>query len=203
MLSQVWKVVATSAALAAVPLAYWQYQRYIELKKRCEATKLLRKIELIATEVAMRLMHLEMQVKELVEYEAKKEAGETEDEESTANSTLNSYYHFDSKGNKLKTKWDAYDVDAELERLEKAEQGDEVSSTATGATKILRKTPRITRSKAFTTSQGIEHEFDAVLSFLDDIRGDDEVKQLRKAIANKVTTDYFARIDAIQAMLYT
>ncbi|CAI5722583.1 unnamed protein product [Peronospora destructor] len=200
MLSQVWKVVATSAALAAVPLAYWQYQRYVELKKRREATKLLRKVELIATEVAMRLMHLEMQVKELVEYEAKKE---TEDEEITANSTLNSYYHFDSKGNKPKTKWDAYDVDAELERLEKEEQGDEVSSTATGATKILRKTPRITRSKAFTTSQDIEHEFDAVLSFLDDIRGDDEVKQLRKAIANKVTTDYFARIDAIQAMLDT
>ncbi|CAI5704248.1 unnamed protein product [Peronospora effusa] len=201
MFSQVWKGMATSAVVAAVPFAYWQYQRYTELKKRREATRLLRKVELIATEVAIRLMHLETQVKELVEYEAKKEAGETEDEDPTANSTLNSYYHFDSKGNKLRTKWDAYDVDAELERLEKEEQGHEVSTIATGATKIVRKAPQITRSQAFTTSQGIEHEFDAVLSFLDDIRGDHEVKQLRKAIANKITSDYYARIDAVQAML--
>lgn len=39
----------------------------------------------------MRLMHLENQAKELVEYEARKAAGETEEEEDpAANSTLNS-----------------------------------------------------------------------------------------------------------------
>lgn len=110
-------------------------------------------------------------------------------------------YHFDSQGNKLKTKWDSYDVDAELDRLEKVEQGEEVSTAGTEVKKSVRKTPQITRSKALAISQGIEHEFEAVLSFLDDIRGDDEVKQLRKAIANKVTKEYFARIDSIQAML--
>ncbi|KAG3116283.1 hypothetical protein PI124_g5286 [Phytophthora idaei] len=197
MSSRVWQAAATTAALAAVPLAYWQYQRYSKLNERREATKLLRKVELVATEVSVRLMHLEDQVKELVEYEA----GEAEEEDPADNSTLNSYYHFDSQGNKLKTKWDSYDVDAELERLEKEERGEEAAVAASAAKKPVRKAPQMTRSKALATSQGIEHEFEAVLSFLDDIRGEDEVKQLRKAIANKITKEYFARIDAIQAML--
>ncbi|EEY69255.1 uncharacterized protein PITG_05468 [Phytophthora infestans T30-4] len=179
MSNRAWQLAATTAALAAVPLAYWQYQRYSDLNERRESVKLLRKVELVAMEVSVRLMHLENQVKELVEYDAKKEAGDIEEEDPAADSTLNSYYHFDSQGNKLKTKWDSYDVDAELDRLEKEERGVE----------------------ALASSQGIEHEFEAVLSFLDDIRGDDEVKQLRKAIANKVTKEYFARIDAIQTML--
>ncbi|KAL3667989.1 hypothetical protein V7S43_006863 [Phytophthora oleae] len=200
MSSRGWQVAAATATLAAVPLVCWQYQRYIELKERQEAVKLLRKVELIATEVSVRLMHLESQAKELVEYDAKKEAGQTE-EDPAANSTLNSYYHFDSQGNKLKTKWDLYDVDAELERLEKEEHGEEVQESPPATKKPVRKGPQISRSMALATSQGIEHEFEAVLSFLDDIRGDDEVKQLRKAIANKVTKEYFARIDAIQTML--
>ncbi|GMF34661.1 unnamed protein product [Phytophthora fragariaefolia] len=149
---------------------------------------------MIATEVSVRLMHLETQAKELVEYEAKQAAGETEEEDPAADSTLNSC-------NKLKTKWDSYDVDAELERLEKEERGKEVSASTPQPKKPVRKVPQLTRSRALATSQGIEHEFEAVLSFLDDIRGDDEVKQLRKAIADKVTKEYFARIDAIQAML--
>ncbi|ETI49751.1 hypothetical protein F443_06527 [Phytophthora nicotianae P1569] len=173
--------------------------RLSKLNERRESIKLLRKVELVATEVSVRLMHLENQVKELIEYETKKEACEIEEEDPAANSTLNSYYHFDSQGNKLKTKWDSYDVDAELERLEKEERGEEVVAPA--ATKSARKVPQITRLKALATSQGIEHEFEAVLSFLDDIRGDDEVKRLRKAIANKVTKEYFARIDTLQSML--
>ncbi|KAF1783537.1 hypothetical protein GQ600_14364 [Phytophthora cactorum] len=164
MSSRVWQAAATTAALAAVPLAYWQYQRYSKLNERREATKLLRKVELVATEVSVRLMHLENQVKELVEYEA----GEAEEEDPADNSTLNSYYHFDSQGNKLKTKWDSYDVDAELERLEKEERGEErgeeAAVAASAAKKPVRKAPQMTRSKALATSQGIEHEFEAVLS---------------------------------------
>ncbi|KAG1708226.1 hypothetical protein DVH05_024909 [Phytophthora capsici] len=201
MSNRVWQVAAATAAIAAVPLVCWQYQRYNELKERREAIKLLCKVELIATEVSVRLMHLESQAKELVEYEAKKEAGQTEEEDPAANSTLNSYYHFDSHGNKLKTKWDSYDVDAELERLEQEENGEVVPGHLPVSKKTVRKAPQTTRPKVLAASQGIEHEFEAVLSFLDDIRGDDEVKQLRKAIANKVTKEYFARIDAIQAML--
>ncbi|KAI9997208.1 hypothetical protein PInf_000644 [Phytophthora infestans] len=199
MSNRAWQLAATTAALAAVPLAYWQYQRYSDLNERRESVKLLRKVELVEMEVSVRLMHLENQVKELVEYDAKKEAGDIEEEDPAADSTLNSYYHFDSQGNKLKTKWDSYDVDAELDRLEKEERGVEVAAPV--AKQRMLRAPQITRSKALASSQGIGHEFEAVLSFLDDIRGDDEVKQLRKAIANKVTKEYFARIDAIQTML--
>ncbi|KAL4160109.1 hypothetical protein PRNP1_000680 [Phytophthora ramorum] len=201
MSTRAWQVAAATATVAAVPLAYWQYQRYIERKERYEAIKLLRKVELVALEVVVRLKHTEIQAKELVEYEDKKEAGETEEEDATADSTLNSYYHFDSQGNKLKTKWDSYDVDAELERLEKEEQGDEVLMSTAAGKKPVHREPQVSRSKLLANSMGIEHEFEAVLSFLDDIRGDDEVKQLRKSIAAKITKDYFARIDAIRALL--
>ncbi len=35
------------------------------------------------------------------------------------------YYHFDSKGNKLRNKWDSFDVDAELSSIEAEEKRDE------------------------------------------------------------------------------
>jgi len=41
-------------------------------------------------------------------------------EETAASSAAasSSYYHFDSKGNKFKSKWDSFDVDAELKKLD-------------------------------------------------------------------------------------
>ncbi|CAH0515080.1 unnamed protein product [Peronospora belbahrii] len=185
----------------AIGVDVYLLQWFSKRKEHFEAIKLLQKVDLIAMEVSARLKYLETQVKELMEYEAKKEDGETEEEDSAAISTLNAYYHFDSQGNKLKTKWDVYDVDAELERLECEEKGIEMSMAPMEAKKTSHKAPSITRLKALATSQGIEHEFEAVLSFLDDIRGNDEVKQLRKSIANKITSDCFTRIDALQAML--
>lgn len=111
-------------------------------------------------------------------------------------------YHFDSLGNKLNTKWDTFDADAELHRLEEDEQRGETSATCHEASKQAhKKTPLITRSSVLATSKGMEHEFEAVLSFLDDVRGDNEVKQLRKSIASKVTSEYLARVDAIQAIV--
>ncbi|KAG7402317.1 hypothetical protein PHYBOEH_000025 [Phytophthora boehmeriae] len=199
VLSGVWTAVATATALAAVPLAAWQYQRYMELKDRRDALKLLRKVELIASEVSVRLLYLENQSKEFVENQDKQNA-ETE-EDPAADSTLNSYYHFDSQGNKLKTKWDSYDVDAELEKLEKEERGEQVHALATPSKKPARQAPQVSKQKLLSTAGGIEHEFEAVLSFLDDVRGDDEVKQLRKAIATKVNKEYFARIDAVRTQL--
>ncbi|CAI5738594.1 unnamed protein product [Hyaloperonospora brassicae] len=199
MSSRAWQVatVATATA-AAVPLVCWQYRRYIALKKRREDIKLLRKVELIAAEVAVRVMHLEAQANELVSEEATKEARE---ENFVATSALNSYYHFDSQGNKLKTKWDSFDADVELKRLENEEREAEGASAAQAATKPVRLAPHLTRSDILAASKGVEHELEAVLSFLDDIRGDKEVKQLRKVLATRVTKEYLPRIDAIQAML--
>jgi tetratricopeptide (TPR) repeat protein len=42
-----------------------------------------------------------------------------------------SYYHFDSEGNKLKNKWDDYDVDAELDALDGEEPGTRKKEEAT------------------------------------------------------------------------
>jgi len=41
----------------------------------------------------------------------------------------NSYYHFDSKGNKFKNKWDSYDVDAELEKVDPDEDKPQAKPT--------------------------------------------------------------------------
>uniref|UniRef100_M4B940 Uncharacterized protein n=1 Tax=Hyaloperonospora arabidopsidis (strain Emoy2) TaxID=559515 RepID=M4B940_HYAAE len=221
MSSRLWQVatVATATA-AAVPLLYWQYHRYIARKERQEAIKLLRKVELIAEEVAVRMMHLETRANELVNEEATRETTEVKLANPAANSALNSCrltqlllnvqiwllgreanYHFDSKGNKLKTKWDSFDADAELERLENEERGVEVPSSANKAKDPVRRAPQITRADVLAMSKGIEHEFEAVLSFLDDVRGNKEVKQLRKTFATRVAKEYLPRIDAVQAML--
>uniref|UniRef100_A0AAV1UG71 BAG domain-containing protein n=1 Tax=Peronospora matthiolae TaxID=2874970 RepID=A0AAV1UG71_9STRA len=202
MSSRSWQVatVATATA-AAVPLVYWQYHRYIARKERREAIKLLRKVELIAEEVAVRMMHLETRANELVNEEATREATEVKLANPAATSALNSYYHFDSRGNKLKTKWDSFDADAELERLENEERGVQVSSLANKAKDSACRAPQISRSDVLAMSKGIEHEFEAVLSFLDDVRGDKEVKQLRKNLATRVAKEYLSRIDAIQVLL--
>lgn len=119
-------------------------------------------------------------------------------------SLLHADYHFDSQGNKLKTKWDNFDVDAELERLEREEAEGEASSSVTkpvAAAAPKRPTQRVSEKTLLNTAAGIEQEFEAVLEFLDDIRGDEYVKQLRKAIVSKITTEQFSRIDRIRTIL--
>lgn len=109
-------------------------------------------------------------------------------------------YHFDSQGNKLKTKWDSYDVDAELERLD-GEDASETTQKPAAPAKRRPVKPAMSKMKLLAAAGGIEHEFEAVLEFLDDVRGDEQVKQLRKSIANKITTEQFARIDSIRTTL--
>lgn len=111
-------------------------------------------------------------------------------------------YHFDSQGNKLKTKWDSYDVDAELERLEQEEQDKSDSTAAASSPKSAPKRyVPVDKKTLVSAAGGIEREFEAVLEFLDDIRGDGQVKQLRKAIALKINKEHFARIDQIRQLL--
>lgn len=100
-------------------------------------------------------------------------------------------------------------MDAELERLEQEEQNQSDSATATvsasasapAAKVALKKYAPADKKKLLTTAGGIEREFEAVLEFLDDIRGDGQVKQLRKAIALKINKEHFARIDHIRQVL--
>ncbi|GAB9469226.1 hypothetical protein Gpo141_00006510 [Globisporangium polare] len=195
---------ATAVTLAALPVAYFAWQRSVQRKERQQALKLLRRVELIVAEVSVRLMHLANQAEDAVANEGR-EGEETAEPESS--SSLNSYYHFDSQGNKLKTKWDSYDVDAELERLEQEEQEQSdsaaaaTSASAPAATPSPKKHAPADKKKLLATAGGIEREFEAVLEFLDDIRGDGQVKQLRKAIALKINKEHFARIDHIRQLL--
>lgn len=96
-------------------------------------------------------------------------------------------------------------MDAELERLEQEEQDRSDSATAAAsaptAKVALKKYVPADKKKLLTTAGGIEREFEAVLEFLDDIRGDGQVKQLRKAIALKINKEHFARIDHIRQLL--
>jgi hypothetical protein len=114
---------------------------------------------------------------------------------------LDADYHFDSQGNKLKTKWDSYDVDAELERLDGGDRADTAEAPNHPAAAPRPTKPAMSKMKLLAAAGGIEHEFEAVLEFLDDVRGDEQVRQLRKAIANKITSEQFARIDGIRAAL--
>ncbi|GLD93298.1 hypothetical protein PINS_up001890 [Pythium insidiosum] len=199
----------TAAALAvAVPLVYLKYQHSVKAQERHEALKLIRKVELIVGEVTVRLMHVENQVEDLLANETAASAAADSssvdapaEEETSSSSTLNSYYHFDSQGNKLKTKWDSYDVDAELEKLD---QEDEPTSSAPAPAPKKKATPAaasMTRSKLLTALGGLEHEYEAVLEFLDGVRGDDVVRETRKALVTRVTTEHFARIDSLRSLL--
>lgn len=102
-------------------------------------------------------------------------------------------------------------MDAELQRLEEEElqgEGGEAAVSATaaagGGDKSAKRKSQyvaIDKTKLLTAVAGIEREFEAVLAFLDDIRGDEHVKQLRKAIALKINEEHFGRIDYVRRIL--
>ncbi|DBA03398.1 TPA: hypothetical protein N0F65_002806 [Lagenidium giganteum] len=202
-----------AAALAVIPVAYLAHKKSIKAKEQTEALKLLRKVELIVAEVSVRLMHLENQVEDVLANE-----GQSTDEAANQ-STLNSCAHcssdcvrlrtdylFDSNGNKLKTKWDTYNVDAELEKLDTEDDKSEAAMEPQSEPQAPRPAARqpkntMSKSKMLSAVGGLEHEFEAVLEFLDSIRGNDVVKQARKALASKITSELFSRIDALRNML--
>jgi hypothetical protein len=107
-------------------------------------------------------------------------------------------YHFDSQGNKLKTKWDAYNVEAELKRLDQEEE-EEIEENSNKTTEVP--IPFTDPKKLLQSLGGLETEFEAVLSFLDGIRGNQQVKESRKQIATKITHEYFQKIDRLRTLL--
>lgn len=106
------------------------------------------------------------EAKAKAEAEAAAKAAGGEDKAANA-AAANSYYHFSSDGKKFKNKWDSYDVDAELRALDGAEAMGERKSALR---KVL--------ADAYTglwEAQGI----------VDELRGDEEVKQRRKALSDR------------------
>ena len=88
--------------------------------------------------------------------------------------STSAYYHFDSKGNKFKNKWEAYDVEAELKKVD-----DEGTQT--------KQPPQQAASSSALLKQlcGVESEIEAVLTYIDRVQseGDAEIKAQRKPLA--------------------
>ena len=86
---------------------------------RAELTSLADRIER-ARERTNKALRKEEEGRDEEEEEGGRREGEKEEGESAASTSA--YYHFSSSGRKFKNKWDEYDVERELERLEQEEK---------------------------------------------------------------------------------
>ncbi|RHY11766.1 hypothetical protein DYB37_006112 [Aphanomyces astaci] len=96
-------------------------------------------------------------------------------------------YHFDSTGKKLKSKWDSYDVDAELDKVD----------DDTSAPRRPTSSPDQLRRKVGE----LEHEFEAILAYLDTVRGDEEVRIVRKQLVGAINDTYLVTLDRLKGQL--
>jgi len=105
------------------------------------------------------------------------------------------YYHFNSEGKKIKNKWDSFDVDAELRKVDGTDKrGAAKKSNPSDNTARKEKTQlhsknaeiaEITGSARKTLGE-LWSDTERVLSILDTkIRGDEEIKRERKRVASK------------------
>ncbi|CAK4658380.1 hypothetical protein LEN26_013560 [Aphanomyces euteiches] len=150
MSSTWWHIPALVATIAV--LSYALVQLTIEpesVQKKRHAMHLLTEVQAISDSVMAKLTALE--------HDVQRNGKESEENDVP----LNSYYHFDSTGKKLKTKWDTYDVEAELNKLD---QDDESNSSSSSATKssTVKQSPKFTKSQLLSRAGEIEHEFEAV-----------------------------------------
>ncbi|OQR99920.1 hypothetical protein THRCLA_06336 [Thraustotheca clavata] len=182
-------VVATSI----VALSYVLYKATAEplhVQQKRKALELLEQVQGIVDTIRVKLDALEEDVKQFLQSQNEQE--DQQDDETP----LNSYYHFDSTGKKLKTKWDSFDVDAELERLD-----DEQNTSSSTSPK---KKNTFTKSQLEQRAGGLEFEFEAVLGYLDSsIRGDDDVRIVRKQIVGAINDIHLKRIDNLRTKLNT
>ncbi|KDO26552.1 hypothetical protein SPRG_07954 [Saprolegnia parasitica CBS 223.65] len=177
-------VVASIVALSYVVYRATTEPAHVQQKKK--ALQLLDEVQAIVDAVRVKLDALEVDVREFLAPQA--------EEAAVDDGSLNSYYHFDSTGKKLKTKWDSFDVDAELERLDR-DEGDDIAPPR-------RTTSRPTKAQLEQRAGGLEFEFEAVLGYLDaSIRGDDDVRIVRKQIVGAINDTHLKRIDALRQEL--
>ena len=112
-------------------------------------------------------------------------------------------YHFDSNGKKLPNKWDNFDVDAELNKIDDEMLG-EVSprSNEEKDDPVLISLRKKTKEKLLRTACELQHEMESILSFMDtNIRGDIEIKSLRKNLVLEINNEYLPRLDDIKTQL--
>lgn len=142
--------------------------------KKSEVSKMrmLETVEGLLVEINQRLIEVELQADAM-----------RFDNKSGLRSS--SYYHFDSNGKKLPSKWDSFDVDSEMAKLDEEEgKGDKGGSVHVG--------------KVVSKVAGLEHDIEAILAFLDSVRGNESVKCARKALIVRIDAEYLSRVDALK-----
>ncbi|ETW07019.1 hypothetical protein, variant 2 [Aphanomyces invadans] len=154
---------------------------------------LLNEVQTISDAVVVKLHALDDDVLSL------QQCNPDEHDDAPNDVPLNSYYHFDSTGKKLKTKWDTYDVDAELNKLDEEETG--AADVAAAKPSRSQVKPRPSTAVLLRKVGELEHEFEAILAFLDTIRGDEEVRIVRKQLVGAINDTYLATLDRIKAQL--
>jgi len=154
------------------------------------------------------------------------EDGEEEGWEESAAST-SAYYHFSSSGKKFKNKWDEYDVEEELRRLERedekeAEEGGaqttiisngnengEVRHRGGGSRRWRengngreggREGGKPTWGRMRTEVGQLQSDLEKAMGHLDSVRGDEEVKQRRKGLVLE-SHALFQALDAVTQRL--
>lgn len=165
--------VVLAVLIGLIALVKW-YPRSNDIER---ARKTLRKVEKLVQQIVENLNQVEIQAKRLL----------ASSDSSTDSTNISAYYHFDSTGRKIPNKWDSYDVDSELQKLDG--ENDENRS-------------RNSSKRTLDRLNAVEHEFEAVLSFLDTlIRGDQVIRAERKAIVLEINNSHLQRIDSLRSSI--
>lgn len=109
------------------------------------------------------------------------------------NKLESSYYFFTSDGKKNPSKWDSFDVQAGLDRVDQQEQdkGSLLSLAPFDAT-------RATKGSLERHVKGLELGCEEILFQLDAIGGSPRVKARRKALVEFINSQALARVDALR-----
>ncbi|CAM9942823.1 unnamed protein product, partial [Choristocarpus tenellus] len=102
---------------------------------------------------------------------------ESKDGKRDRGGLVSNYYHFSSDGKKLPSKWDTYNVEDELARLEEEEEEEnqrEKRQFPSNSVDSRRKSKALLRRLG-----GLSSDLDSALGFLDQVRGDEVVKKSR------------------------
>ena len=102
------------------------------------------------------------------------------------------YYFYSSDGRKFENKWDSYDADAELARLDEADGGD-ARDAATRARRELARRAGTLRTRAAELEQRV---FEALDVLDHEVRGGDAVRAPRRALVARAQA-LFPRVDRV------
>ena len=108
------------------------------------------------------------------------------------------YYHFDSKGNKLKNKWDSFDVDAALKEVDNQPAGTKLAKPKPQPQPAPKSAPAQPQSGPALArdAAGLVSRLEALLTYIDRLRGPEgsPVRASRRRLA-AATNALLARVD--------